>query len=117
MRLFQVYGEGEQESRLWPSMRRAALEGRDFPMSLGEQVRDFVDVMEVAKVLVSGLDFTDTKPGTARIHNLGTGKAQTLREFSEYWWQRWDARGKLCIGALPYRKNELMRLVPDEEHN
>ena len=33
----------------------AALYGRDFPMSLGEQVRDFIDVRDVAKAFLSAL--------------------------------------------------------------
>jgi nucleoside-diphosphate-sugar epimerase len=113
LRLFQVYGEGERETRLWPSLHRAALEGRDFPMSLGEQVRDFIDVKDVAKAFVSALDFSDTEAGIARLRNLGTGKAQTLREFAEHWWRHWQAPGQLQFGALPYRKNELMRLIPE----
>mgnify|MGYP007004043600 CR=1 FL=1 len=30
LRIFQVYGEGEQATRLWPSLRKAALAGDDF---------------------------------------------------------------------------------------
>jgi len=108
-----VYGTGEQETRLWPSLHRAALEGRDFPMSHGEQVRDFIEVNDVAKEFVTALDFRDTEHGIARFRNIGSGKAQTLREFAEYWWRHWEAPGQLLFGAIPYRKNELMRLVPE----
>ena len=117
LRLFQVYGVGEQETRLWPSLRRAALDGRDFPMSLGEQVRDFIDVKDVANAFVGALDFRNTASGVARITNIGTGKAQTLREFAERWWQHWHASGKLHFGAIPYRKNELMSLVPEVDND
>lgn len=113
LRLFQVYGEGEPATRLWPSLRRAAMEGQDLPMTPGEQVRDFIDVEQVARAFVAALDFSDTKPGIARIRNVGTGNPRTLREFAEHWWRHWRARGQLRFGALPYRKNELMRLVPE----
>ena len=48
-RIFQVFGEGELETRLWPSMRLAALNGEDFPMTKGQQVRDFIEVTQVAQ--------------------------------------------------------------------
>lgn len=47
-RIFQVFGEGEADNRLWPSLRKAALAGEDFPMTLGEQIRDFIPVEDVA---------------------------------------------------------------------
>jgi hypothetical protein len=35
-----------------------------------------------------------------------------VREFAEHWWQKFEARGKLLFGALPYRADEVMRYVP-----
>lgn len=112
LRVFQVYGEGELETRFWPSLKKAALEGKDFPMTKGEQIRDFINVSEVAKRFVEELNFDNVKPGIPFIDNVGTGKPQTLREFAEYWWKKWGAKGKLKFGELPYRKNEIMRYVP-----
>ena len=36
----------------------------------------------------------------------------TLREFAEFWWDKLDATGKLKLGIVPYRPNEVMRYVP-----
>lgn len=44
LRLFHVFGEGEPESRLWPSLRRAAMASANFPMTAGGQVREFLPV-------------------------------------------------------------------------
>jgi len=112
LRIFQVFGEGELESRLWPSLRRAALAGADYPMTLGEQVRDFIPVEQVAAAFVAALTRTDFQPGRPRIENLGTGRPQTLRAFAEHWWRQWQAPGRLRPGAIPYRANEVMRYVP-----
>jgi len=113
LRLFQVYGEGEQETRLWPSMRKAALEGLDFNMSPGEQIRDFIDVVDASAVFVEELDFTNNSSGKALIKNVGSGVSISLRDFSEKWWKQWGAKGTIFFGSLPYRKNEIMRLVPE----
>jgi nucleoside-diphosphate-sugar epimerase len=115
LRIFQVYGEGEQQTRLWPSLRAAALNGADFPMSAGEQVRDFVPVEMVAEQFLGHLDFAECEPGQPSVHHVGSGKPQSLLEFAEHWWRHWGASGKLLPGAVPYRPNELMRLIPAAE--
>jgi nucleoside-diphosphate-sugar epimerase len=112
LRIFQVFGEGELESRFWPSLRRAALAGEDFPMTAGEQVRDFVPVATVVEKFVAALARTDLRAGKPKIENVGTGRPQTLRTFAEFWWQHWNAKGNLKIGATPHRVGEVMRYVP-----
>ncbi|MFQ3671041.1 MAG: NAD-dependent epimerase/dehydratase family protein [Verrucomicrobiia bacterium] len=111
-RIFQVFGPGEPESRLWPSLRRAALAGEDFPMTLGEQVRDFIPVERVAEFFLEAVSREDLKSGHPLVENVGTGRGRTLRAFAEEWWSHWGARGRLKVGEVPYRPNEVMRLVP-----
>ena len=114
LRIFHVYGEGESEGRLWPSLRRAALSGIDFPMTAGEQIRDFIPVHDVAFSFLSVAErLYQSKTEIVNIINLGTGKPQTIRDFCEFWWRRWDAPGKLLIGYIPYRRGEVMRFVPE----
>lgn len=112
LRIFQVFGEGENKNRLWPSLRKAALAGEDFPMTKGEQIRDFIPVSDVSKKFVGALSFTDIEPGLPKTVNVGSGNPQTILNFSEFWWKKWKAKGKLLPGALPYRDNEVMRFVP-----
>jgi len=111
-RIFQVYGEGEASHRLWPSLRAAALAGDDFQMTAGEQVRDFIHVRSVASSLLKACEREDLTEGLAEIENLGTGRPQTTLQFCQEWWQRWSAKGKLLVGAVPYRHSEVMRYVP-----
>jgi len=113
LRIFHVFGPGEQSSRLWPSLKSAADSGGDFLMTKGEQVRDFIHVDEVAKHFLSSLSFEGIRPGHPVIRNIGTGKPKSILEFSKFWWDAFGAKGKLIIGALPYRKNEVMRFVPE----
>lgn len=82
-------------------------------MTAGEQVRDFIPVETVADAFVAALARTDLQAGEPKIENVGTGKPQTLRAFAEDWWKQWNAKGKLKIGAVPYRANEVMRYVPE----
>lgn len=113
LRIFQVFGQGEQDSRLWPSLRRAALAGEDFPMTSGDQVRDFVAVEEVASQFIEALSLQGVRVGHPVVRHVASGEACTLREFAQTWWRNWGATGQLRLGARPYRSGELMRLVPD----
>lgn len=112
LRIFQVYGEGEAENRLWPSINRAAENGEDLLMTEGEQIRDFIHVSEVTKRFLEELSFTDVSPGDPFIDNVGTGNPTTLRDFAEKGWKKLHAKGKIKFGEIPYRDNEIMRFVP-----
>jgi len=113
-RIFQVFGEGELETRLWPSLKRAAFSGENFEMTKGEQIRDFIDVNLVADEFLKAceviLNESSIEP---KYHNLGSGNPQTILEFSKFWWNKWEAKGQLKIGLLPYRIGEVMRFVPE----
>lgn len=110
VRPFQVYGDGEAETRFYPSLIKAALSGQDFSMTLGEQIRDFIKVEDVAKKIWM-LDSYPIIGGIPEIINMGNQKATSIKQFAEYWWERLDAKGILKIGALPYRKNDVKRYV------
>ena len=112
LRIFQVFGEGEDENRLWPSLRKSADSGKDFYLTAGEQIRDFTPVKEVVKQLIGSLDFSDVIAGRPLFKNIGTNKPQTTREFAEYWWNKWEAKGQLHFGKIPYRDNEIMNFIP-----
>lgn len=111
IRIFQAYGIGEAEQRLWPSLCNAAVSGRDFPMTKGEQVRDFIPVEDVARCFVQSLLLEDVENGNPVITHAATGNPQTLYEFSEKIWTSLGATGKLKLGDIPYRRNEIMRIV------
>ncbi len=70
LRLFHVFGEGEAPDRLWPALRRAALAGEDFPMTFGEQIRDFIPVEDVAAQFLDDLEDSPIA-GKVRLRNIG----------------------------------------------
>ena len=111
LRPFSVYGEGQHPSNFWPSLRSAALAGRNYAMTRGEQLRDFIPAEQVASRFFDAL--TAPLPfGLPSIRNVGSGDPVTLRQFAEKWWANFAAKGRLEIGALPYRPNEIMRYAP-----
>jgi len=113
LRVFHVFGEGEAETRLWPLLRSAALAGKDFPMTPGEQLRDFIPVEDVAASFLRESECQKSHSPNVAVKNIGTGVPQSIREFTEHWWKQWHAKGSLLVGALPYRDGEVMRYVPE----
>jgi nucleoside-diphosphate-sugar epimerase len=114
LRVFHVFGNGEAETRFWPSLRRAALAGEDFPMTAGEQIRDFMLVNHVAHTFLERATLISTHSKGVKTMNLSSGHPMNIRAFAEYWWNEWDGKGKLCLGSIPYRNNEVMRYVPGQ---
>lgn len=113
LRIFQVYGEGDAATRFWPSLRSAALQGQDFSMSTGSQVRDFIEVSAVAARFLQALTFENVELGRPHLYNVGTGHAQTLLDFARYWWKAFGASGQLLVGNVASRPEEVPRLVAD----
>ena len=110
LRPFQIFGSGQHTENFWPSLQKAALSGRDFSMTLGEQIRDFTPVNDVATAFLSVLQSPILKGTT--IQNIGTGNPESLAAFARHWWKYWNASGELLLGKEPYRPNEVMRYVP-----
>ncbi len=104
-RLFYTYGDGQPATSLLPALRTAALEGRmEFPMSGGEQLRDFLPVEEVARRLVA-FALEPAERGTV---NICSGQPVSVREFVEAQIRREGWRIKPKFGVLPYPDYEPM---------
>jgi nucleoside-diphosphate-sugar epimerase len=112
LRVFSAFGDGQYESNFWPALRKAALEGRDFEMTPGEQIRDYIHVEQVVLSFLYAVTRADVIAGSPVVLNVGSGVPVSMRVFAETWWQKLQATGVLKVGALPYRPNEVMRFVP-----
>ena len=110
--IFSAYGDGQYIGNFWPSLRHAALAGDDFPMTNGEQVRDFIPVDLVANTLISAAINVDLTPGMPHVQNICTGSPSTLLEFAKKEWLRLKASGRILPGLIPIRPNELPNLAP-----
>lgn len=112
LRPFHIFGEGESQERLWPSLKKSALAGEDFPMTFGEQIRDFTPVELAAETFIHFATEAIITKGEPVIHNIGTGRPMSLKSFAQNQWKKFGATGRLKLGEIPYRKNEVMRYVP-----
>ncbi len=81
-RLFYLWGVGQNPRSLWPLLQRAIAAGDPtFPMSSGEQIRDYLPVTEVADILAL-LALRAVDDG---IVNICSGRPIAVRAQVEQW--------------------------------
>jgi nucleoside-diphosphate-sugar epimerase len=111
-RPFNAYGPGQDQRALIPSAIRAALIGEDFPITPGEQRRDFIFVTDV----IDGLLEVATAHGIeGKSLDLGTGHATSVRDVVERVFSLCGGGGKPQVGALAYRPGVIWELVADAD--
>jgi UDP-glucose 4-epimerase len=110
VRPFSVYGPRQAASTFIPACIRAALDGRNFRMTAGEQKRDWIYVTDV----VQGFICAGTAPkAIGGTFNLCTGEETTLYETAQAIVSLVGTQSRIERGALPYRQGEIWRLVGD----
>ena len=77
-RIFTAYGYGQYKNNFWPSLVNAANDGRDFQMTDGSQVMDFLTVEKVASHFVRALHRTDLKKSQPFVVNVASGQPCSL---------------------------------------
>ena len=106
--LFFVYGPGEPEGRLVPSVVTSLLTGREVPTTDGRQLRDFSYIDDVAKMLAGVLRSDVTGPINVA-SGVGVRVADIIDEIS-----RSTGRGDLVRrGAVARGPDDPAAIVAD----
>ena len=100
-RLFYLYGPFEDERRLVPAVIRAQLDGREFPATVGTQVRDYLHVEDVAAALCALA--TQRVTGT---FNVCSGEKVTVGELISEVARIAGHPELIRLGALPQRTGD-----------
>lgn len=104
-RLFTVYGPGEHEGRLLPTLRAAVAAGGPIPLTDGLQRRDFTYVDDVAEGLLR-LGAAGRPPHPTL--NLATGVLTEVRQVVQAYARVLGIPStRLAFGALPTRAEEM----------
>ncbi|CAI8767470.1 NAD-dependent epimerase/dehydratase family protein [Pseudomonas marginalis] len=98
-RLFYTYGEGQNPGSLLALLDRALLAGdAEFPMSQGEQLRDYLPVEAVAERLVALIE----NPQCQGVFNICSGNPISVRRLVEEHALKRGGAIKLKLGHHPY---------------
>lgn len=109
-RLFYMYGERQPATSLYAQLKSAVMRGdRAFDMSGGEQLRDFLAVPEVARIIVA-LALSRTDSGVV---NVCSGRPVSVRKLVESWIKENGWEIELNLGRYPYPDHEPMAFWGD----
>jgi len=110
VRLFYMYGKGQNANSLLSQLEKALAEGEEvFNMSGGEQVRDFLPVSVVAENIVK----ISLQKKVEGIINNSSGEPVTVKSFVESYLQKINKRIILNLGFYPYPDYEPMAFWGD----
>ena len=93
-RLFYLYGEGEDQRRLVPYLRSRLAAGAIAELASGNQIRDYLEVGEAARMIVEAALGTIQGP-----INICSGQPVTVRELAERIADEYGRRDLLRFGA------------------
>jgi nucleoside-diphosphate-sugar epimerase len=107
-RLFYLYGPAEDPRRAVPALIRALLSGETFQATLGEQVRDYLHVEDVAAAL-----WTLVEQRASGVFNIASGVPVTMRQLMEAAGEILGRTELIQFGAVPYRAWDPMFICGD----
>ena len=103
-RIFYLFGEGQNEKSLFSQLEKAINNNdKEFKMSGGEQLRDYLPVEEVAKQIFDL--YHKNKNG---IHNICSGQPISIKKLVNNHLKKRNSRININFGFFPYDDNEPM---------
>lgn len=109
-RIFYPYGPMEDSRKIIPSAIRALQQGKPFPTTRGDQVRDFIFVEDVANAF-----FTLIESQTSGIYNICSATPITIRELLNTIATMTGHRDLIEFGAISYRDWEPLFICGNNE--
>lgn len=101
-RIFYTYGNGQSEKSILAQLDKAILNGDEwFDMSMGEQLRDYSPVEDVAAKLAELV-----KKNYTGTYNIGSGRPISIRRLVDEYVASKNAKIKFRYGVYPYPNYE-----------
>ncbi|MDC3293795.1 NAD-dependent epimerase/dehydratase family protein [Alphaproteobacteria bacterium] len=109
VRPYLVYGPGQSPNRLIPSIVENSLAGNTFPVTHGNQLRDFLFITDFVNMVFMSIE---KESAIGEVFNAGSGQAIRVRAVIEHLVDLIGS-GKPEFGSLPVRSTELNNLYPE----
>lgn len=114
MKIFHMYGPNDSPQKFVNNILSDIKE--NIPLiktTPGEQVRDFIYIDDVVNALIFVVKNCSLFDESFIEFEVGTGKGTKLKDFIETGIKIAKSTSRLQLGALPYRKGEIMSAIAD----
>lgn len=113
VKLFHVYGPGDERMRLVSALARSARCGEALEMTGGEQVVDLLHVDDAVSALICAAELASaaTAPGHA-VYAAESGAPLRVRDLVDAFARATGVRPPARFGARPYKPRELLAPLP-----
>jgi nucleoside-diphosphate-sugar epimerase len=112
LRIFNFFGPDMPENFFLSQLMATLKRDEVFEMTGGEQIRDFLPISELIAAILS---ISMSGKNNGETINICSGKAVKLKELALKIACKLNKEHLLKIGALPYRENEIWRMVGDNK--
>lgn len=109
IRPFLVYGEGQNKNRFLPYLIDNCINNREFKVTKGAQIRDFLYIKDFNLALIKALK---NQKAYGEVINIASGIPISIKEVIECVTDI-TGKGKPIYGGIEYRKGESMNLYAD----
>ena len=103
-----IYGPNQGDEMFLPALIQSLLAGKEYPMTYGDQIRDFIYIDDVVDGIFKALLFSNASDEL--VVNIGAGASLGIKNIAHLAARLiHPSKLKLLkIGAVPYRRNEVM---------
>ena len=114
MRLFPVYGNGENSSRLYSVVKKCSKKNQNLFLKNPFEIRDFSHIDFVIKNLFDSLNFDKRKFKHSQTFHVSESNKLTVLKFCEILWEKLN-----CTGKIKYKnkKIQLTNHISDKSSN
>ena len=112
LRPFLTYGPFQDTDMFIPSLINHCLCGKDFPMTEGNQTRDFIYVDDIVDAYLLAATFPNA---IGEIINIGSGIEYRIKDVAKKIVNMMGKSIRLLLGALPKRPGETSHFFCDNE--
>ena len=81
MRIFNVYGKGENKRKLLSSLNKAIKLKKSFTINSSNQKKDFIEIEKVTDILIDSLNFKKNSDYFPQIWHVASGRPVTVKDF------------------------------------
>ena len=108
LRASVIYGPEQNDDMFIPSLINSLLSRKDFPMTFGEQLRDFVYITDVVEAIIKSLSADERVNG--KVINIGLGVSYKVNHIAKMTANLIapTALSQIKFGGVEYRPNEIM---------